>query len=100
MHDPGPALFPTGGKRSQQLRERSLTVPAGGMHDQTGRLVDDQQVVVLVGDRKERRIGQGESLRGPSITKIRRSTPSVIEVSARLNGGQPRGSLTKSVTAP
>ena len=26
--------------------------------------------------------------------------PSVIEVSARLNGGQPSGSLMKSVTAP
>ena len=26
--------------------------------------------------------------------------PSVIEASARLNGGQPSGSLMKSVTAP
>ena len=26
--------------------------------------------------------------------------PSVIEASARLNGGQPSGSLTKSVTEP
>src|SRR5471032_3534136 len=81
-------------------------MPARGMHDQAGSFVDDQQMLVLVGDREGRRVGwgrrvgQGVSLRGASKTKNSSSTPRVIEVSARLKGGQPRGSLMKSVTPP
>src|SRR3954454_13150860 len=72
---------------------------AGRMHDQPGPLVDDDQVLVLVGDR-ERLCRAHELGRRRSISTNRSSMPSVIEASARLNGGQPRGSLMKSVTEP
>src|SRR6185312_15679861 len=81
----------------EQLRERAF-VPARRMDDDAGGLVDDEQVLVGVGDLEA--AAHERSWRACSIASNSASTPSVIEASARLNGGQPSGSLTKSVTEP
>jgi hypothetical protein len=49
----------------QRLGQRALAVPARRMHDDAGRLVDDDEVLVLVGDREvgHRRIGVGRDAR-------------------------------------
>src|SRR4051812_20265415 len=84
-------------------------MPAARVHDEARPLVDHQQVLVLVDDREAH--GRSPSAGAPSAEGSRsaraRSTtitsariPSVIEASARLNGGHPSGSLTKSVTEP
>ena len=106
--------------------------PRAGCTTTPGRLVDHEQVLVLVGDREsgghrvgacdvgprlrrlrskpspqpsasesvERRrsdyplgsVRSCEALRGDSITSSSSATPSMIAASARLKGGQPRGS--------
>jgi hypothetical protein len=50
-----PRLPARGTARGQGLRQRRAAVPAGRVHDHAGWLVDDQQVLVLVGDRERRR---------------------------------------------
>ena len=56
MDDSGPPrLLAAGRAPVQRLRERAGAVPAGGVDDDAGRLVDDEQVLVLVGDRERRR---------------------------------------------
>src|SRR6516164_3346185 len=85
------------GAGREQLGERALAVPARRVHDHARALVHHQQVLVLVGDPEgaHRRVCRERSTSTNRITM-----PSTIAVSARLNGGQPSGSLTKSVTAP
>ncbi len=61
MHDPrAPRLAAIGADVRESLRERPGAVAASRVHDDAGRLVDDQQVLVLVGDRERR----GRSFRG------------------------------------
>ena len=120
VHDPGPRGVPAGRRRralargdsgASMLGERVLAVAARGVHDEARALVDHEQVLVLVGDREG---GSGSPADGGSLVGRRSPLPaalaldheeqdhepSVIEASARLNGGQPSGSLTKSVTEP
>src|SRR6185437_5839698 len=94
VHDPGALRLAAAEKWRQQLRERVLAVPATGVHDQPRALVDHEQVLVLVDDEKAHRS------RPRSITITSTTIPIVIEASAMLKGGQPSGSLTKSVTEP
>ena len=55
MDDPRPPrLLAAGGPPLERLGERPGPVTARGMHDHPGRLVDDQQVLVLVGDAEVR----------------------------------------------
>ena len=98
-----------GGTLDEQLGERVLAVALGWVHDDAGGLVDDEQVLVLVGDREglahasalgDVAAARFAAWRAWSITRNRVSTPKVIDTSARLNGGQPSGSLMKSVTEP
>ena len=49
VDDARPALLPAAGHAGQRLRERAGGVPARRVHDDAGRLVDDEQVLVLVG---------------------------------------------------
>ncbi len=39
--------LPPRGDAGEQLGERALAVPARGVHDEAGGLVDDEQVLVL-----------------------------------------------------
>ena len=51
MDDPGPPLLlAAGGPPLERLRERSGPVTSGRVHDHAGRLVDHEQVLVLIGD--------------------------------------------------
>jgi hypothetical protein len=52
MHDPRPVtLLPSRGPQLEQpVDERAVTVAGRGMHDDAGRLVHHEQVLVLVGD--------------------------------------------------
>ena len=51
VHDPGPVLVAAGGVvLDQPVHERSRRVPDARMDDDSRRLVDDQQVLVLPGD--------------------------------------------------
>ena len=52
VDDAGALGVAAGGAVREQLRERVLAMALGGMHDDAGRLVDDEQVLVLVGDAK------------------------------------------------
>ena len=54
VHDPRALRLPAGGDAGEQLRERALAVPASGVHDEAGGLVDDEQVLVFVDDREWR----------------------------------------------
>ena len=56
MHDPGPLLLPASGETEQSVHERPRRVPRRGVHDQPGGLVDDEQVLVLVGDPQVHRL--------------------------------------------
>jgi hypothetical protein len=76
MHDArsiGIAAHPpaTGGV-DEQLGERALAVPARGVHDEAGGLVDDEQVLVLVGDLEWHPIHPGHDALNPSL---KRSSP-------------------------
>ena len=52
VHDPGPLGVSAGRPEREQLpRERSRPRPRSRMHDEAGRLVDDEQVLVLVRQR-------------------------------------------------
>ena len=72
VHDPGALGLAAGEPRREQLGERLLAVPAGGVHDEARPLVDDEQVLVLVGDRERRsaasRVAQRGARRELSIT--------------------------------
>ena len=62
----------------QRLGERALAVAAAGVHDEARRLVDDEQVVVLVGDRdvdRRDRGGRGRRRLAGSSTSIARRRP-------------------------
>ena len=51
VDDPGPdGVLPTGRAPRERLRQRPGDVAPGGVDDDSRRLVDDQQAVVLVGD--------------------------------------------------
>src|SRR5581483_1751721 len=51
MDDPGaPGVLAAGGTAVERLREGPRPMTASGMHDQAGRLVDDEQVGILEGD--------------------------------------------------
>ena len=53
VHDPGPVLVVTAGRveREQPVHERAALAMSGAwMHDDAGRLVDHEQVLVLEGD--------------------------------------------------
>ena len=54
MDDPGaPRLLAAGAARpAKRLRQRPGRVAPGGVDDDAGRLVDDEQILVLVGDRR------------------------------------------------
>ena len=45
---------PVGAGERERLRERAAGVPGRRMHDDTGRLVDDEEMLVLVRDRRAR----------------------------------------------
>ena len=49
VDDPRPPLLPAARDAGQRLGERARGVPARRVHDDAGRLVDDEQVLVLVG---------------------------------------------------
>src|SRR5262249_10814782 len=74
-------------------------------HDEPRALVDHDQVLVLVDDREAHGACPPGSLSSGS-SRVRSTTirsariPNVIAASAMLKGGQPSGSLTKSVTEP
>ena len=52
VDDPRALLLPTRrAVRQQRLRERALGVPGAGVNDDTRRLVDDEEMLVLVRDR-------------------------------------------------
>ena len=49
MHDAGSLRVPAGGSvREDTMDQRARSMPRGGMDDDTGRLVDDEQMLVLV----------------------------------------------------
>ena len=74
MDDPRPRrLLATGGPPLERLRERSHPVTARRMHDHAGRLVDHQQVLVLVGD-AELRLAFSDA--PPNPTRSRRRSRS------------------------
>ena len=76
VHDPGAVgLVAPGGGSRQRLRERPVPVAAGRMHDDPGRLVDDQQVLVLVGDRERHRRTSAPRRRGPAPGSTSISSP-------------------------
>ena len=55
VHDPGPALGPAGQRRAashQRVHQRVVPVARRRMHHQTGRLVDDREMLVFVDDRQ------------------------------------------------
>ena len=57
MDDAGPLGVAAGGATcGQRLRQRPGAVSGGRVHDHAGRLVDDQQVLVLPGNAKRRRL--------------------------------------------
>ena len=61
---PGPLVVPAGRGRARAARARACRVawPGAGVDDDAGRLVDDEQVLVLPRD-AQRRIGSGSSAR-------------------------------------
>ena len=50
VDDPGPVSSPPPDRPDEAVDERSASVPRSRVHDDAGRLVDDQQMLVLVGD--------------------------------------------------
>ena len=54
VDDPRAPFVATGDAGGERLRERPGSMAPRGMHDHAGRLVDHQQVLVLVGDRERR----------------------------------------------
>jgi hypothetical protein len=65
VHDPGPLRIAAGDAAVEEaLDERAGGVPGTRVDDQPGRLVDDEQVLVLVGDPQVERLllqlGRGE----------------------------------------
>ncbi len=58
--------------REQPVDERPFCVTRGGMHDDAGRLVDDEEVLVLVGDAK------------PDLLRGERGLPEAAEVELDL----------------
>jgi hypothetical protein len=65
VHDPGPLRVAAGEASVEQaLDERAGSVPGTRVDDEPGRLVDDEQVLVLVGDPQVERLllqlGRGE----------------------------------------
>ena len=50
VDDPRAVLLPTPGPPDETVDERSAAVARSRVHDDPGRLVDDEQVLVLVGD--------------------------------------------------
>jgi hypothetical protein len=50
VHDAGAVLLPTPGPSGETVDERTARVAGRRMNDDTGRLVDDEQLIVLVGD--------------------------------------------------
>ena len=52
VHDAGALRIAARGDAGEQLRERALAVPPRGVHHEAGGLVDDEQVLVFVGDRE------------------------------------------------
>ena len=48
MDDPGPVLLPARGDSDEPVDERSTRVARPGMDDDSGRLLDDEQVLVFV----------------------------------------------------
>src|SRR5579875_1157900 len=118
MHDARAALLlAAGGDAREQLRKRAFRIARTGVHDQPGGLVDHQQEGVLVADDRRKlgaelallAVAQSADARASARSERRSarssmstssSTPTVIAASARLNGGQPSGSLRKAVTEP
>ena len=67
---------PPAARPCQGLHERALAVPARRVHDHAGRLVDDQQVLVLVGDGVRRgRAAAGAAAAGAGSVTTSRSPP-------------------------
>ena len=69
VHDPRPVLLAARSLPGQPVDERAARVARSGVHDDPGRLVDDEQVLVLVGnaerhvlrfDRRRRGLGRLE----------------------------------------
>ena len=78
MDDPGArGVLAASDAARERLRERALPVPAGGVHDDARRLVDDDEVLVLVRD-VERRGGDvrpGVLRRASTARRRRRRAP-------------------------
>ena len=76
VHDPGAVRLVAADRAARQrLDERPARVPARRMHDHARRLVDDQQVLVLVGDVETRRPASrplGRRRSGPDGDRARR----------------------------
>ena len=69
MHDARPPLAADAGEllaamRQQRVDQRAVLVAGGGMHDETGRLVEHDQVGVLVKDGEGDRLRLGRGRRG------------------------------------
>ena len=76
---PGRSGGPAGHAARERLHERPLLVPAAWMHDDPRRLVDHEQVLVLVGDpelrrRRRRRAGSRRGLGSTTIVSPPAST--------------------------
>ncbi len=56
VHDPGAGQLDEAGVVVQQgIQERAFGITGAGMHDQPGRLIDDQYFVIFINDRKRDR---------------------------------------------
>jgi hypothetical protein len=56
VDDPSALLHAPGGDADQTMNERAARVARGRVHDDAGRLVDDEQVLVLPGDAQRHRL--------------------------------------------
>src|SRR6266581_822598 len=57
MHDPAARLPAAGSDSDESVHERAACMPGGGMHNESRRLVDDEQVFVLERDAQVELLG-------------------------------------------